>query len=181
MDQTCRLSRSATIWVSPVMTAALIASFMPACRFQQDFKPPAPVDGGQARWDAPAADASSDGPPCFVSTSSVSNLPICCGRPGQVLYFNCMPWSLVEPNLQHCVEEGRSFDGHLVGFGLACCPGLSLLMALDESDAGIDNGLPEGCNYPPGPPGLVMCQRCGDGTCSHGENRCSCPADCPAP
>jgi hypothetical protein len=129
----------------------------------------------------PAADATADGPPCSVTTSAAMNIPICCGKAGQTMYYNCWPWSLVEGNLQSCVKEGDSFDGHLISFGVACCPGSATLAVRVVTDAAMDkdNGLPEGCDFPPGPPGLVLCRRCGDGVCSSGENRCNCPEDCP--
>jgi hypothetical protein len=127
--------------------------------------------------DGGSGDAATK-PPCSVSTSAADNIPICCGHPGEVPSYNCLPWSLVESNLRNCVMEGAHFDGHFAAFGLACCSGLSNVAGVGEADGSTGLGLPAGCNFPLGPPGLQVCIRCGDGTCGPGENRCNCAKDC---
>jgi hypothetical protein len=168
-----RGGRTYALWMA--LCAAL---WGPSCRGSDNSGIHA--DAEQPARDGAMVDAPTDGPPCSFSSSSAMDIPVCCGRSGQIQGVNCVPWSTVEENLRNCIKDGEEFDGHLNSLGVACCPGLSNLPPLDETDGATSPGLPDGCSYPRGPSGLRLCRRCGDGVCSGGENRCNCSADCPA-
>jgi len=121
--------------------------------------------------DLPVVDApASTDAVCFIDNPPSQPIPICCGKPGQTPYNSCWPRDVVERAMADCVTEGHGLDGLERSIGRHCCASLSEREYLAPSDAGQ-------CEYP-GPPGLRVCTRCGDGTCGGGENRCNCSADC---
>jgi len=74
-----------------------------------------------------------------------------------------------------CRAEGSQISGKVpCSF---CCTGLQASQIYTLTDAVVD-GYPKGCGPSSTPPDLMVCIRCGDGTCGAAENRCSCPADC---
>jgi hypothetical protein len=92
---------------------------------------------------------------------------------------NCLARGPVEENLKNCVKEGKVFDGRRMQLGELCCSGLApadYIVPVDGAATGA--GLPPGCDYAPGPPGLKVCLACGDHVCGGAEDRCNCPADC---
>ncbi len=71
--------------------------------------------------------------------------------------------------LGRCVEAGGTLEGKDIC--ATCCPGLTRTgREAPMGDAGA-------CEDE-GPPSLLVCVACGDGTCGAGENPCNCPADC---
>jgi hypothetical protein len=133
---------------------------------------PGPADAAvDLAPDLPVVDApASTDAVCFIDNPPSQPIPICCGKPGQTPYNSCWPRDVVERAMADCVTEGHGLDGLERSIGRHCCASLSEREYLAPSDAGQ-------CEYP-GPPGLRVCTRCGDGTCGGGENRCNCSADC---
>lgn len=90
-----------------------------------------------------------------------------CCTPGDML---CQPYRACETVGQSLPAKHAACDG--------CCAGLTTIELMVEDDAGA-------CvRYRDSPTDLepyLMCVACGDGLCdgSTGENRCTCPADCP--
>jgi hypothetical protein len=137
--------------------------------------PSAVAPDGSADASSSSSDASD---PC--THPAVPGLRVCCGQPGELAGSNCVPRQVIDDNLAHCVTEGQTFDAKMSSLGLFCCSGLTRSEAYFTTDAATspDPTLPAGCGSPP--PSIKICTRCGNGVCGDGENRCNCPADCPA-
>ena len=73
---------------------------------------------------------------------------------------------------ESCRAEGEEYEGKIIC--AHCCQGLERVASADVVST--DGGAPLECSY--GPPSLLRCVRCGDGTCGVGENPCNCPRDC---
>jgi hypothetical protein len=129
---------------------------------------------GISNMDAVVPDALD---PC--THPAVPGVHICCGNPGEIQSSNCVPRSLIDDNLAHCVQEGSGFDAKNSSLGLFCCAGLTRIEDYFPVEAGApDPALPPGCGS--GPPSGKLCSKCGDGVCgAPTENRCNCAADCP--
>lgn len=67
-----------------------------------------------------------------------------------------------------CTHAGKTYSARDICS--KCCDGLKRIEAQEPTESGDceDNA----------PPGIFFCAACGDGTCSDGENKCNCPADC---
>jgi len=131
-------------------------------------------DAGQAE-----ADPMSDGP---VDASRCDNRPetggvrTCIGCPGEMPGVNCYPPQQDGGIYGRCRLDGEDIEGKVIG--AYCCN--------HDADSGaighiINSLVPSdgGECTPVAPPSVLICSRCGDGTCSSWENRCNCAVDCP--
>ena len=146
------------------IVAAILAVLVLACGCAtRSSEPSERSDGGvaDAAAEAAASFTTRGGTKCCAEGTGRD----CCAPDES--FFACAAYAGVS---DHCTGAGKDFGAK--GPCPLCCPGMDRIPITDVAADG-------SCTVGAGD--SLLCAPCGDGVCdpAAGENRCSCPEDCP--